>query len=121
MAGGRDRGGRKSREAAERERAAEQARTTAAETRSRIILDVKTRFRKLEEAKSQVRVTELSRAAARERLEVATARYAERVVLLADVLQAQAALAAANDQNQGAVLAFWTARADFDRALGEGQ
>jgi outer membrane protein len=113
--------GRKSREAAERERAAEQAKTTAAETRSRIILDVKTRFRKLEEAKSRVRVAELGRAAARERLEVQTARYGERVVLLADVLQAQAALASANDQQQTAVLAFWTARADFDRALGEGQ
>src|SRR5262245_17566985 len=113
--------GRKSREAAERDRAAEQARTTAAETRSRVILDVKTRFRKLEEAKSRVRVAELGRAAARERLDVATARYGERVVLLADVLQAQAALASANDQYQGSVLAFWTARADFDRALGEGQ
>jgi outer membrane protein TolC len=113
--------GRKSREAAERDRAAEQAKTSAAETRSRIILDVKTRFRKLEEAKSRLRVAELGRAAARERVEVATARYGERVVLLADVLQAQAALAAANDQQQGAVLAFWTARADFDRALGEGQ
>src|SRR5262249_56440151 len=92
--------GRKSREAAERDRAAEQARTTAAETRSRIILDVKTRFRKLEEAKSRVRVAELSRAAARERLEVATARYAERVVLLADVLQAQAPLASAHHHTQ---------------------
>jgi len=113
--------GRKSREAAERQRAAEQAKTTAEETRSRIILDVKTRFRKLEEAKSRVRVAELGRAAARERLEVQTARYGERTVLLADVLQAQAALAAASDQQQSAVLAFWTARADFDRALGEGQ
>jgi outer membrane protein TolC len=82
---------------------------------------VKTRFRKLEEVKSRVRVAELGRAAARERLEVQTARYGERVVLLADVLQAQAALASANDQQQTAVLAFWTARADFDRALGEGQ
>src|SRR5262249_40232611 len=121
--------GRKSREAAERDRAAEQARTSAAEARSRVILDVKTRFRKLEEAKSRVRVTELgrpaapelARAAAGEGLEVATAGYGERVVLLADVLQAQAALASANDQYQGSVLAFWTARADFDRALGEGQ
>ena len=41
---------------------------------------MKTRFRKLEEAKSRLRVAELGRAAARERVEVATARYGERVV-----------------------------------------
>ena len=42
-------------------------------------------------------------------------------MLLADVLQSQAAVAAANDQYQSAVLSFWTARADFERALGESQ
>lgn len=31
----------------------------------------------------------------------------------------QAAVAAANDQYQGAVLGFWTAHADFERALGD--
>ena len=48
-----------------------------------------------------------------------TTRFGEGSALLADVLQSQAALAAANDQYQGAVLAFWSARADFERALGE--
>ena len=97
----------------------EQAKTAAAEMRSRILLDVNTRFRKLEEAKSRLRVADLGIQAARERLQVMTARYAERAVLLADVLQSQASVAAANDQYQGAVLGFWTARADFERALGE--
>ena len=79
--------GRKSREAAERQKAMEQAKTAAAEMRSRILLDVNTRFRKLEEAKSRLRVADLGIQAARERLQVMTARYAERAVLLADVLQ----------------------------------
>ena len=108
-------------EAAERQKAMEQAKTAAQEMRSRIVLDVNTRFRKLEESKARLRVADLSVQAARERLQVTTARYAERVVLLADVLQSQAAVAAANDQYQGAVLSFWTARADFERALGESQ
>ncbi len=111
--------GRKSREAAERQKAMEQAKTSAAEMRSRILLDVNTRFRKLEEAKARLRVADFGIQAARERLQVMSARYAERAVLLADVLQSQAAVAAANDQYQGAVLGFWTARADFERALGE--
>jgi outer membrane protein TolC len=113
--------GRKSREAAERQKAMEQAKTAAAETRSRILLEVNTRFRKLEETKTRLRVADIGVQAARERLQVQTARYAERAVLLADVLQSQAAVAAANDQYQAAVLGFWTARADLERALGEGQ
>jgi outer membrane protein TolC len=87
--------------------------------RSRILLDVNTRFRKLEEAKTRLRVADLGVQAARERLQVQTARYAERAVLLADVLQSQAAVASATDQYQAAVLSFWTARADFERAVGE--
>jgi outer membrane protein TolC len=111
--------GRKRREAAEREKAMEQARTTAAELRSRIAIDVNTRFRKLEETKARVNVARLGLDAARERLQVTTTRYAEGTVLLADVLQSQAAVASANDQYQSAVLGFWTARADFERAVGE--
>jgi len=111
--------GRKRQEAEEREKAMQQAQTTAAEMRSRIIIDVNTRFRKLEEAKMRLRVADLGLEAARERLQVTTTRYAERAVLLADVLQSQAALASANDQHQGAVLNFWTTRADFERALGD--
>jgi outer membrane protein TolC len=111
--------GRKRQEAADREKAMEQAKTTAAEMRSRIIIDVNTRFRKLEETKMRVRVANLGLTAARERLQVTTTRYGEGKALLADVLQSQAAAAAAHDQHQTAVLAFWTARAEFDRALGE--
>jgi outer membrane protein TolC len=111
--------GRKSREAADREKAMEQAKTTAAEMRSRIIIDVNTRFRKLEESKARLRVANIGLDAARERLQVTSTRYAEGTALLADVLQSQAAVAAANDQYQSAVLGFWTARADFERAVGE--
>ena len=90
--------GQKRQEAAEREKAMQQAKTTAAELRSRIILDVNTRFRRLEETKMQLRVTNLGLDAARERLQVTTTRYAEGSVLLADVLQSQAAVAAAHDR-----------------------
>ncbi|HTY78243.1 MAG TPA: TolC family protein [Candidatus Bathyarchaeia archaeon] len=110
--------GRKRQEAAEREKAMQQAQTTSAELRSRITIEVNTRYRKLEEAKSRLRVSELGLEAARERLQVTTKRYAERTALLADVLQSQAGVASANDQYQVALLGFWTARADFERALG---
>jgi outer membrane protein len=111
--------GRKSKEAADREKAMEQAKTTAAEMRSRILIDVNTRLRKLEETKMRLGVTTLGLTAARERLQVTTTRFGEGTALLADVLQSQAAVASAHDQYQSALLTFWTARADFDRALGE--
>ncbi len=45
-------------------------------------------------------------------------RLTEQAALLKDVLLLQTALAEANDQYQKALLAFWTARADFEKALG---
>src|SRR5262249_5134377 len=110
--------GRKRQEAAEREKAMQQAQTIAAEMRSRVTIEVNTRYRKLEEAKSRLHVSELGLAAARERLHGATQRYAERAALLTAGLQSLAPVASANDQYQVALLGFWTTRADFERALG---
>jgi hypothetical protein len=39
--------------------------------------------------------------------------------LLSDVLQSQSTLAEANHQFQQALLDYWTARAEFEKALGE--
>ena len=39
--------------------------------------------------------------------------------MLPDVLQLRAELASSNDHYQQALLAFWTARADFELAVGE--
>jgi outer membrane protein TolC len=41
------------------------------------------------------------------------------MVLLKDVLEIQTSLADANHRYQAALLAYWTARADFEKALGE--
>jgi outer membrane protein TolC len=40
-------------------------------------------------------------------------------VLLKDVLIAQTSLSNANYEYQEALLSFWTAKADFEKALGE--
>ncbi|HSS76021.1 MAG TPA: TolC family protein, partial [Thermoanaerobaculia bacterium] len=61
----------------------------------------------------------LGEEAARERLRVRKDQFGEKAALLADVLRQQEALAAASHRAQQAVLAFWTARADFAQALGE--
>jgi outer membrane protein TolC len=41
-----------------------------------------------------------------------------KAALLSDVLQTQATLADADYQYQQALLAYWTARADYEKAIG---
>jgi outer membrane protein len=46
-------------------------------------------------------------------------KFRQSSVLLRDVLQQQAAVANANHDYEQALLAFWTAKAEFEKALGE--
>jgi outer membrane protein TolC len=64
---------------------------------------------------------EIAREAAHEKLRVVTNQYSEQAALLGDVLQQTAGVAAAEDSYQQALLAFWTAKADFEKSLGEDQ
>jgi outer membrane protein TolC len=111
--------GRRKHEMAEKQKTIEQAREGLRETETLILREVSDRFRKLQEARALLRVSQLSQEAAREKLRVATNKYAQEAVLYKDVLQTQAGLAEAQDRYQQALLAFWTARADFEKAIGE--
>ena len=61
----------------------------------------------------------MSQTTAREKLRVKTNQYQIQSALLTDVLQLRAELAEADDRYQQALLAFWTAKADFEQAVGE--
>jgi outer membrane protein TolC len=52
-------------------------------------------------------------------MRIRTNQYQVQAALLPDVLQSRADVADANDQYQQALLAFWTAKADYDLAIGE--
>jgi outer membrane protein len=80
---------------------------------------VDSQFRNLREAKAQLAVAESARGAEQERLRNQTDAYAQKAILLSDLLQEQASLATTEDQYRQALLAFWTTRADFEKALGE--
>lgn len=111
--------GRRKHELAERERTIEQAREGLREAESLILIEVSDRFRKLREAQALLRVGRALQESAAEKLRVATNKYKLEATLYKDVLQSQAALAEAQHQYQQALLAFWTARADFEKAIGE--
>ncbi len=111
--------GRKKQELASKTHTVEQARNAIEETEAQVLLDVDNRFRKLEEARALLHVVELAREAAREKVRVAKNKYEQQAALLKDVLQMESSLADVNHQHEQTLLAFWTTRADFERALGE--
>jgi outer membrane protein TolC len=111
--------GRRGKERAEKALELEQARSSARQTEDQVRLDVAQRFRKLQEARLLIEAQRLSREAAQERLRIVTSRHGQEAALLKDVLEAQAAMSAAHMQYDRALLTFWTAKADFQKALGE--
>jgi outer membrane protein TolC len=97
----------------------EQSKYQLKETRAQILLDVDNNFRKLAESRSLVVVANAARDAANEKLREVTDQFSKSVVLLRDLLQQQASAASANHEYQQSLLAFWSAKANFEKALGE--
>jgi outer membrane protein TolC len=112
--------GRRRREVAAKSHVVAQARLALREIEDRAALEINTRFRKLAEARAYLDVVDMARGAAREKLRVTTNRYQVQAALLTDVMTLRSALADSDDRYQAALLAFWTARADFEQAIGEG-
>ena len=97
----------------------QQADLAAADTEAAIRTDVRASYRRLGEARALIEAQSLAQEAERERLRVMMNRYEQNAVLLADVLQAQASVAAADAAYQQALAGFWQAKAAFERAIGE--
>ncbi|HET6897029.1 MAG TPA: TolC family protein [Vicinamibacteria bacterium] len=113
--------GRRGKERAEKTIQVEQAKLSAREARDRARLEVGERFRKLQEARLLVEAQQLSRDAADEKLRVSMSRNRYEANLVKDVLDAQASTSAAHSDYDRALLTFWTAKADFQKAIGQEQ
>jgi len=111
--------GRKKRQLAEKTKTIEQAENSLKETEDQILIEVGDKFRRLQQTQQALRVARLSQDAEREALRITQGRYRFEAALLTEVLQSQAKLADANNQFQQALLSFWTAKAEFERALGQ--
>jgi outer membrane protein TolC len=111
--------GRKQRELTEKARVIAQATNSVREAEAQTMAEVNSQYRRLQEAYQLVEVNELARETAREKLRIISNRYSQKAALLQDVLQAQASLANADNQYSQSLLAFWTAKADFEKATGE--
>jgi outer membrane protein TolC len=110
--------GRKKNQLAEKDKTIEQARNVLREAESLVLIEVGDKFRKLQQTRQALVVAQLKQETARENMRVSTSKYKVEAALLSDVLQTQATLADAGYQYQQALLSFWTARADYEKAIG---
>jgi len=89
------------------------------ETRSQVLIDVDDSFRKLSESRLVLQVATAALDAANEKLREVNNQFEKSVVLMRDVLDQQTAVANANHDYEQGLLAFWSARAQFEKSLGE--
>jgi len=113
--------GRKKAELSEKDRTLEQTGESLMETRNQILAEVSQRFRKLEETRAIFAVIQVQQEAGREKVRVVQEQYAAKTALLKEVLQVQVSLSEVNQRYQQALLNFWAAKADFEKAIGAGQ
>lgn len=111
--------GRKKHELGEKDRTISQVRVGLKEATDGVVVDVNDKFRKLRQNRLLLESVRLAKETAVENLRVTADRYRQEAALVKDVLRAQADLEDANAQYQGAVISFWTAKAEFEKALGE--
>ena len=97
----------------------EQSKLNLTQTKANVLVDVNKQFRALQEARVAVDVASAQQDAARMKLQEVTDKYGQKTALLRDVLQQQAALEKANSDYNEAIATFWTAKANFDKAIGE--
>ncbi len=95
-----------------------QTTLTEQDAEQQVMVDVKTKFLKLAEARALLDTSTLTQEAEREKMRVVTNRYGQKAALLSDILQQEAAVAQADADHQKALAAFWSAKANFDYALG---
>jgi outer membrane protein TolC len=110
--------GRKKHQLAEKEKTIEQANNSLREAENSVRIEVGAKLRELQQARQALRVAQLKQETARENMRVSLNKYQVKAALLSDALQTQATLADADYQYQQALLAFWTARADYEKAIG---
>jgi outer membrane protein TolC len=94
-------------------------RNSAADAESQILIDVNDKFRKLRQSRAQLNVDRLAQETTVENLRVVREKFQQQASLAKDVLQAQASVEQANSDYRRSLAAFWSAKADFEQALGE--
>ncbi len=97
----------------------EQSKLSLDDTKAKILINVDTQFRSLHEARVAVTVATVKKEASAEKLREVIEKFQQKTVLLRDVLQQQSSVEASNADYNDAMAKFWTAKANFQKAIGE--
>lgn len=111
--------GEKKQKTTELKGSAAQASLKTADTEEQIRLDVDQSFRTLRRSRMQLDAQSAAVEAEKERFREQQDQYHQQAILLSDLMKEESAVAQAISNYANALSAFWTARADFARALGE--
>jgi outer membrane protein len=98
---------------------AAQATLKADDTAQQIRLDVDQAFRGLRRSRVQLDAQGAALDAEKERFREAQNQYHQKAILLSDLMKEETAVAQAISNYTNALTQFWTAKADFAKALGE--
>jgi outer membrane protein TolC len=96
----------------------EQKATAERDVEQRVLQEVEEKFRKMGEARILLDALTDQREADQTKLREVTDRYNQKAALVSDLMQQQAGVSQAEAQYQQALAGFWTARADFEKAIG---
>jgi outer membrane protein TolC len=111
--------GQKRHNIAQKVDAEKQAQLSIDNVRDQVLQEVDSTFRRLREAREMLTAAQAARNAEAEKLRNEMDAYSHQTTVLSDLLQQHSSVASAEDQYRQGLLAFWRARADFERALGE--
>jgi outer membrane protein TolC len=111
--------GQKRHNVAQKVDAEKQAQLSIESVRDQVAQEVDSTFRRLREARELLTAAQAARDAEAEKLRNEMEAYSHQAIVLSDLLQQQSSVASAEDQYRQGLVAFWRARADFERALGE--
>ena len=111
--------GQKRHNIAQKVDAEKQAQLSIDNVREQVLQEVDSSLRRLREARELLTAAQAARDAEAEKLRNQMDAYSHQAIVLSDLLQQQSSVASAEDQYRQGLLAFWRARADFERALGE--
>jgi outer membrane protein TolC len=113
--------GRKKNEIAEKRDTVTQDKNTETSTGRKVIMDIDDKYRQLQQDWSKLHAATVTQRAASENLRVSKNQFEVRAALLQVVFQAQTTLAQANSDYEHALSDYWTAKAEFEHAIGEDQ
>jgi outer membrane protein TolC len=111
--------GRRRHEYEEKRVKEEQAKVEVNSTERAVLLEVRNAYRQLENSRRQLALSDATEHATRQKLKEVQEQVKREAALSRDLFQAQSDLASSDSQQQQALTAYWKARADLKKAIGE--